>query len=72
MLSGCRTPCALLQVLLTIPGDMAVTKEDVAAEGSCVQLASGRSELIGLALWLLVQRCKVQCLDVTLPLMCAH
>ncbi|DBA68672.1 TPA: hypothetical protein ACH3X2_013468 [Trebouxia sp. C0005] len=46
------------EVLLSIPGDVAVTKEDVAAEPACAQLASGRSEVVGLALWLIVQRCK--------------
>ncbi len=50
---------SLLQVLLSIPGDVAVTKEDVAAESACAQLASGRSEVVGLALWLIVHRCKV-------------
>ncbi len=44
---------------MSIPGDVAVTKEDVAAESACAQLASGRSEVVGLALWLIVQRCKV-------------
>lgn len=53
------TKQSLLQVLLSIPGDVAVTKEDVAAEPACAQLASGRSEVVGLALWLIVQRCKV-------------
>lgn len=48
-----------VQVLLSIPGDIAVTKEDVAADTACAQLASGRSELVGLALWLVSQRCKV-------------
>lgn len=47
------------QVLLSIPGDVAVTKEDVAADSACAQLASERSELVGLALWLVSQRCKV-------------
>ncbi|KAL3145868.1 hypothetical protein ABBQ38_015239 [Trebouxia sp. C0009 RCD-2024] len=46
------------EVLLSIPGDIAVTKEDVAADTACAQLASGRSELVGLALWLVSQRCK--------------
>ena len=49
----------LMQVLLTIPGDVAVTREDVAADTACAQLAEGRSELVGLALWLVSQRCKV-------------
>ncbi len=44
---------------MSIPGDVAVTKEDVAAASACAQLASGRSEVVGLALWLVVQRCKV-------------
>ena len=47
-------------MLLSIPGDIAVTKEDVAADNTVAQLASGRSELVGLALWLISQRCKVQ------------
>lgn len=49
----------MLQVLLSIPGDIAVTKEDVAADTACAQLAAGRSELVGLALWLISQHCKV-------------
>lgn len=49
----------LMQALLTIPGDVAVTREDVAADMACAQLAEGRSELVGLALWLVSQRCKV-------------
>ena len=47
------------QTLLSIPGDLAVTKEDVAADSACSHLASDRSELIGLALWLIAQRSKV-------------
>ena len=39
---------------------MAVTKEDVAADASCASLSSGRSELVGLALWLIAQRSKVR------------
>ena len=52
-------PDTFVQILLSIPGDVAVTREDVAAEAACAQLASGRSELVGLALWLIAQRCKV-------------
>ena len=48
-----------LQVLLSIQGDIAVTREDVAADTTCAHLAAGRSELVGLALWLISQRCKV-------------
>ena len=55
----CEPSWVFAQVLLSIPGDVAVTKEDVAADTACVQLASGRSELVGLALWLVAQRCKV-------------
>lgn len=47
------------ETLLSIPGDFAVTQEDVAAEPACSDLASGRSELVGLALWLVAQRSKV-------------
>ena len=49
----------MLQVLLSMPGDIAVTREDVAADTACAPLAAGRSELVGLALWLILQRCKV-------------
>ena len=56
-----------LQVLLSIPGDLAVTKEDVAADTACAQIASGRSELVGLALWLLTQRSKVNSCSATTP-----
>ncbi len=44
------------QVVLRIPGDSCVTAADVAAEETMGQLAAGRSELTGLALWLMVDR----------------
>lgn len=54
-----QTCTLILQVLLSIPGDVAVTREDVAADTTCARLAAGRSELVGLALWLISHRCKV-------------
>ena len=52
----------LLQVVLSLPGDAAVTQADVAACPACSQLAEGRSELVGLALWLVSQRAQVRAL----------
>lgn len=49
----------LLQVVLSLPGDAAVTQADVTACPACSQLAEGRSELVGLALWLASQRAQV-------------
>lgn len=46
-------------MVLSIPGDSAVTQADVAACPASSQLAEGRSELVGLALWLAVQRSQV-------------
>lgn len=48
------------QVVLRIPGDLCVTAADVAAEETVGQLAAGRSELTGLALWLMAERQKVR------------
>lgn len=47
------------QALLELPGDISVTAVDVAAHADVAQLAAGRGELTGLALWLMAERHKV-------------
>ena len=46
-------------VLLQIPGSLAITAVDVAKDPQLEPLAQGRSELVGLALWLMQERSKV-------------
>lgn len=58
------TPCCCattpaLQVLLEIPGDLGITSVDVEKNPALAALAAGRSELVGLALWLMAERAKV-------------
>lgn len=55
----CTLLCHTLQVLLEIPGDLGITSMDVEKDPKLAQLAEGRSELVGLALWLLQERAKV-------------
>ena len=45
-------------VLLDIPGDLAITSVDVDKDPVLSALARGRSELVGLALWLLRERAR--------------
>ena len=47
------------QILLEIPGDLGVTSVDVEKAPALARLAEGRSELVGLALWLMAERAKV-------------
>lgn len=47
-------------VLLQIPGDLAVTSVDVDKDPALAAVAEGRSELVGLALWLMQERGKVR------------
>lgn len=47
-------------ILLEIPGDLAVTSVDVAKDPLLNTLAEGRSELVGLALFLIQERAKGQ------------
>lgn len=47
------------EVLLEIPGDLGVTNVDVDKNPALATLAEGRSELVGLALWLMNERSKV-------------
>lgn len=44
---------------MELPGDISVTAVDVAAHPDIAQLAAGRGELTGLALWLMAERQKV-------------
>lgn len=44
------------EVILQVPGDMCVTAADVAADTTVAAVAEGRSELTGLALWIIAQR----------------
>lgn len=46
------------EVVLQIPGDLAVTSVDVGKDEALAAAAAGRSELVGLALWLLQERAK--------------
>ena len=48
------------EVVLQIPGDLAVTAIDVDKDEQLAVLAAGRSELVGLALWLIKERSKVR------------
>ena len=47
------------EVLLQIPGDLGVSEVDVAKEAALGPLIENRSELVGLALWLMLERSKV-------------
>ena len=47
------------EALLQLPGDLAVTSVDVGKDAALAPLAQGRSELVGLALWLMLERSKV-------------
>ena len=49
-----------MQALLEIPGDFAVSDADVAGHPVVSQLAEGRSQLIGLALWLMAEQALVR------------
>ncbi|KAL4445791.1 hypothetical protein ABPG77_008990 [Micractinium sp. CCAP 211/92] len=46
------------EVLLQIPGDLAITSVDVDKDPALAAVADGRSELVGLALWLMQERGK--------------
>ncbi|PSC76514.1 U3 small nucleolar ribonucleo MPP10 [Micractinium conductrix] len=46
------------EVLLQLPGDLAITSVDVGKDPALAAVAEGRSELVGLALWLLAERAK--------------
>lgn len=48
------------EALLAIPGDLAVTSVDVGKDAGLAAVAEGRSELVGLALWLMQERDKVR------------
>ena len=48
------------EAVLAIPGDLAVTSVDVGKDAALAALAEGRSELVGLALWLMQERAKVR------------
>lgn len=48
------------EVVLTVPGDLAITSVDVGKAPQLAALAEGRSELVGLALWLMQERAKVR------------
>lgn len=48
------------EVLLQIPGDLAITSVDVDKDPALAVVAAGRSELVGLALWLMQERGKVR------------
>ncbi len=48
------------EVLLQIPGDLAITSVDVDKDPALAAVADGRSELVGLALWLMQERGKVR------------
>lgn len=45
-------------VVLEIPGSLAITSVDVSKDPQLEALARGRSELVGLALWLMLERSK--------------
>ena len=47
------------EVLLQVPGSLAITAVDVGKDAQLEVLARGRSELVGLALWLMQERAKV-------------
>jgi len=49
------------EVVLQVPGDLAITSVDVGKDPALAPLAEGRSELVGLALWLMQERGKVGC-----------
>jgi hypothetical protein len=51
------------EVVLQVPGDLAITSVDVDKDPQLAALAQGRSELVGLALWLLQERSKVRAGD---------
>lgn len=48
------------EAVLAVPGDLAVTSVDVGKDAGLAALAEGRSELVGLALWLMQERAKVR------------
>lgn len=48
------------EVVLQVPGDLAITSVDVDKDPPLAALAQGCSELVGLALWLLQERSKVR------------
>jgi hypothetical protein len=48
-------------VVLEIPGSLAITSVDVGKDPQLKPLARGRSELVGLALWLMLERSKASC-----------
>lgn len=48
------------EVVLQIPGDLAITSVDVEKDDALAAVAAGRSELVGLALWLMQERAKVR------------
>lgn len=48
-----------LQTLLEIPGDLGITTVDVEKDPALARIADGRSELVGLALWLMKELAKV-------------
>ena len=48
------------EVVLQVPGDLAITAVDVDKDPKLAALAQGHSELVGLALWLLQERSKVR------------
>lgn len=48
------------EALLAIPGDLTVTSVDVGKDAGLAAVAEGRSELVGLALWLMQEREKVR------------
>ncbi|PRW58899.1 rubisco small subunit N-methyltransferase [Chlorella sorokiniana] len=49
---------AVGEAVLAVPGDLAVTSVDVGKDAALAALAEGRSELVGLALWLMQERDK--------------
>ncbi len=51
---------AVGEAVLAVPGDLAVTSVDVGKDAALAALAEGRSELVGLALWLMQERDKVR------------
>lgn len=47
------------EAVLAVPGDLAITSVDVGKVAELAALTEGRSELVGLSLWLLQERAKV-------------
>lgn len=57
-----------LQVILELSADLGITATDAHSDSTLAEITEGRSELVCLALWLMLERSRVRFKSFTVPL----